>query len=249
MMKLVLRTCNVRFMNRNSPIFRQNAFLSRWRLAGGPNACIDEIMEDDDGWFLSVVRQHGDWSYYKVGEKHFDMNGFKLEGALHRLLSAESMALGISQNSRIYTEGRPFRTTSPGMLRGCQHLLGERIAVPVRPPKGADRAVVSYYVMHKALHTPPRQPVLDAIATVYGNEFAETFATPGLISVQAQLELVRSLKSLTTPQSHYRLRRAIALFEEQVFSMYALPATPPDQPQAAMDNSGEHALRLAWTSS
>ena len=192
-------------------------------MSGCEQTTFSAMLAEDQGSLVCLVQSAGEWTYHMVGDDLHALNGAKLEGLQRAAISSDAADRAHTQNTRAFDEGRPYRFKAPGVLARSLHLWKERITVPVRPPKGADRAVMSHYVWHENFNHGPIEVVRKALLARYGPKIQETFETPGMMSAAAQIALVRALLQKVDGAELAEAERAYRLFHDLVFFEQALP--------------------------
>lgn len=196
---------------------RQSAFLERWQMAGGPNAALDHLIGDYTLSMMCCIYSAGEWTYHYVGDEHHKLTGMKLEGAQHNVLSESVAQLAYIRNSKVSLTGEPHRFRSPGAIGETKQLWGERISLPIKPPKGAEQAVLSYYKWNETFTQPALVRAREALFEAIGPDLRELFSQPDMQSPFQQLKTIRGLVKISAPQYHAQLQKLLYDFEDVVY--------------------------------
>ena len=124
----------------------QARFLDRWQLAGGAQAAAEELLQGagDESVLYSAADGSG-WQYVQASAQHSTVLQTSLTGYFQNRLPARHLSFGAMQNDSVFRSGEACVFGWPGAIGAAQRLWSERLVVPVRPPQGMSRAVVSHF--------------------------------------------------------------------------------------------------------
>jgi hypothetical protein len=94
---------------------------------------------------MLLVRRAGEWTYDAAGEEHAERNGVCLSGRLELALGPEQFVGAPDQLDGIACGGEPRFIEEIGCVGESRALWTRWVAVPVKPPPDADRAVAAVY--------------------------------------------------------------------------------------------------------
>lgn len=200
-----------------SPSASQLKFLDIWRSSGGVNATLDAMIARAPEKLVATVMAGGVWRNFWMCDTHHEMNGAVYFGDLHRFLPAPDFSAFHTQHLRTVKTGIPHRTRAIGSVGAARSTLTHRISVPVRPPPGADWAIVSSYEWEKVVPAALYDPLKGLLRRCYGEELVARMGTVGDIPLRLQIELIRGMTLSVKSQDYLAACLAKKRFEEEVF--------------------------------
>ena len=123
----------------------QNRFLDRWLLAGGSQARAEDLLDASGDSVLYSAADGSGWQYLRASERHASVLKMSLTGYFQNHLPDRHFSFGSMQNDSVCRSGEACLFGWPGAIGGARKYWSERLVVPVQPPKGMTRAVVSHF--------------------------------------------------------------------------------------------------------
>lgn len=200
-----------------SPSGDQKRFIKRWAACGKARATIDDILSDASENKICMLRVAGKWQFYWVGEEHFWRDGVMLKGDLGQVMPQEDAARFQSQFTKVLTEGVPFRFRGLGIAGFNRHNLATHVTVPVRPPPGAEVAVMCCFHWQSFVEAENLIIVRELLLDKYGERFLALLDEPGAVSPRTLISMVRAVTYNFHDRRYWRAFRLKFNFERRVF--------------------------------
>ncbi|MEM1300144.1 MAG: hypothetical protein AAGH68_12800 [Pseudomonadota bacterium] len=178
-------------MNEEPTAHLLKKFAEHWEDAGGPSACLVNLMVDPFAErMICVGHSAGAWRYIMIGRMHHQIHGFRIPlfKSVREFLGDEIWE-GVS---RRYAEaerfGSPQFHNTGGWTGRARDVITRHVRVPIQAPPGFERAQVSVFEWHPKLETNLEQQLQALIM-----RYIEDADVSGMIDPSARMARLREI--------------------------------------------------------